>query len=72
VNTCAALRPPPRFALTYELKTVEAIATPIAPPICWLVLISPEASPASDGATCESAAIVTGMNPKANPSAKIK
>ena len=26
---------------------VVAAATPIAPPICWLVLISPEAIPAS-------------------------
>src|SRR5262249_11171460 len=42
------------------------------PPICWLVLISPEASPASEGATWESAAIVTGTNPNASPSAKIR
>ena len=76
VNTCAAVPPLRsvgcRFELTYEVKIVEAIATPIAPPICWLVLISPEASPASDGATWESAAIVTGTNPNARPSAKIR
>ena len=53
-------------------KIVEAIAIPIAPPICWFVLISPEASPASCGATLESAAIVTGTNPNASPSAKIR
>ena len=27
---------------------VVAAATPIAPPICWLVLIRPDATPASD------------------------
>jgi len=31
------------------VATVGASATPIAPPICWLVLISPEAMPASAG-----------------------
>ena len=30
---------------------VVVIASPIAPPICWLVLISPEARPESAGLT---------------------
>ena len=33
------------------MKIVEARATPIAPPICWFVLIKPDANPASSGAT---------------------
>jgi hypothetical protein len=37
--------------------TVAAIvvmtATPIAPPICWVVLISPDATPASAGFECD-------------------
>ena len=55
-----------------EVKIVEARATPIAPPICWFVLISPDASPASCGEIWASAAIVTGTNPKASPSAKVR
>ncbi len=31
------------------MKIVEAMAVPIAPPICWLVLMRPDASPASCG-----------------------
>ena len=41
--------------------TIETIATPIAPPTCCAVLISPDASPASCGSTPASAAIETGM-----------
>ena len=47
---------------------VVAAATPIAPPICWLVLINPEAIPASAGRTQVSAPIATGMKTKASPS----
>jgi hypothetical protein len=54
-----------------EVKIVEATATPIAPPICWFVLISPEASPASRSETWANAAIVTGTKAKASPSAKV-
>ena len=44
-----------------------ATATPIAPPICWLVLISPEATPASAWLTPVSAPIVIGTNASASP-----
>ena len=46
---------------------VVAAATPIAPPICWVVLIRPEAMPASAGRTPASAPIVIGMNASAIP-----
>ena len=47
---------------------VVAAATPTAPPICWLVLISPEAIPASAGRTPVSAPIDIGMKTMASPS----
>ena len=46
------------------VDTVVRIATPSAPPICWLVLMSPDARPASWGGTPASAAIETGTNEK--------
>ena len=49
------------------VDTVVRMATPSAPPICWLVLMSPEASPASRGGTPARAAIETGTNEKPSP-----
>ena len=49
------------------LATVARIARPSAPPTCWEVLISPEASPASCGSVPVTAAIVTGTNDEAEP-----
>ena len=56
-----------RSALVCVNATVEATATPSAPPICCVVLISPDARPASCGATPASAAIDSGMNENARP-----
>ena len=42
-------------------------ASPTEPPICRLVLISPEATPASAGWTPVRLAIVTGTNENASP-----
>jgi hypothetical protein len=47
--------------------TVEAIATPIAPPICWEVLSSPEATPPSWAATPARAPIDYGMKASVQP-----
>ena len=47
--------------------TLEAIAIPIAPPSCWEVFSSPDASPAWCSATPASAAIEIGMNENAVP-----
>ena len=55
-----------------EMKIVEATATPIAPPICWFVLIRPDASPASCSLTWASAAMVTGTNANASPHANVR
>ena len=46
---------------------VVAAATPIAPPICWLVLISPDATPASLWLTPVSAPIDIGTKASASP-----
>jgi len=54
--------------LKWLRETDETTATPIAPPICCAVLISPDARPASSRSTPASAAIETGM--KANGIAK--
>ena len=47
---------------------VVTSATPIAPPICWFVLISPEATPASADETPVRAPIDIGTKASANPS----
>ena len=47
--------------------TVDATATPIAPPSCCDVFNRPEARPASRSATPARAAIETGMNANAVP-----
>ena len=49
------------------VATVVATATPIAPPTCWVVLISPDATPASAGRTPVSAPIDIGTNASARP-----
>jgi hypothetical protein len=46
---------------------VLTAARPIAPPICRLVLTSPEATPASERSTPVRLAIVTGTNEKPIP-----
>ena len=51
------------------LAIVARIASPSAPPICWEVLIRPDASPASCGLVPVTAAIVTDTNANPNPRA---
>src|SRR5215216_1685245 len=51
------------------LATVARIARPSAPPICWDVLISPEAKPASCGSTPLTAATVIETNARPRPTA---
>jgi len=60
---------PPAAAITSsvrELAIETRMARPSAPPICWDVLISPDARPDSAFETPLTAAIVMGT--KANPS----
>ena len=54
-------------AFVWLAATLEAIAIPIAPPSCWDVLSSPDASPARRSSTPASAAIEIGMNANAVP-----
>src|SRR5256886_12876983 len=49
------------------VDTVVRIASPIPPPICWLVVISPDARPASLLVTPLSAAMDTGTNENPRP-----
>ena len=51
------------------LAIVASTARPSAPPICWEVLMSPDASPESSGEMPLTAAIVTGTNAKPSPNA---
>ena len=51
---------------------VVAAATPIAPPICWFVLIKPDAIPASAGRTPVSAPIDIGTKASASPTPLIR
>src|SRR2546430_12044085 len=55
------IRRPPRSTL-FPYTTLFRSARPIAPPIWRLVLIRPEATPASARCTPERLAIVTGTN----------
>src|SRR5436190_22014774 len=50
VNAAGAVEPAAVRVLKWLAATVDAIATPIAPPICWLVLSRPEGRPASGSA----------------------
>ena len=67
--SAAALRCPPRFVAVVEVATADSAAMPSAPPICWEVLIRPEARPASEGLTPASAAIEIGTNENPMPTA---
>ncbi len=67
VSACAWLSPCLSRCSVRVVKTVESKATPSAPPICCEVLISPDARPASCGATPASAAIDIGTNEKPRP-----
>ena len=60
VSATFAVLPSPVRVLKCVAATVDAIATPIAPPSCCEVLSSPEASPASRSETPARPAIETG------------
>ena len=72
VNAAGAAEPAAVSVLKWPAATVDAIATPIAPPICCVVLSRPEARPASCSATPASPAIEIGMNAKAVPAPATK
>jgi hypothetical protein len=72
VNASGGGSPASSSEVARDVKIVAATATAMAPPICWLVLSRPEASPAWWGATPAKAAIVTGMNEKTIPTAKVR
>ena len=52
-----------------EVAIADSAAIPSAPPTCCDVLMSPDASPASDGLTPARAAIEIGTNEKPIPTA---
>ena len=54
-------------SLVRLLAIVARIARPSAPPICWAVLTSPDARPASCGRVPVTAAIVTGTKDRPRP-----
>ena len=49
------------------VNTVESTATPSTPPISRIVLVAPEACPASSGRTEDSTALAAGANTSAMP-----
>src|SRR3954452_22004127 len=55
-------------AETCAKNTVPAAATPTAPPSCWAVPNTPDASPASSRPTAESTTLTSGMTRKPSPS----
>jgi len=61
VAACAGECPDASSVVVCVNATVATIATPSAPPICCVALISPDASPACCGSTPASAAIDIGM-----------
>src|SRR6266536_3320555 len=67
VSAALVASPPASSVFTCVAATVEAIATPIAPPSCCEVLSRPEASPASRSATPARPPIEIGMKLKAPP-----
>src|SRR5258708_39489547 len=68
VRAIEALCTPAWSALWVRLLAIVArIASPSAPPICRVVLFSPEARPASRGSVLVTAAIVTGTNENPSP-----
>jgi hypothetical protein len=72
VSAALVASPPASRVLRCVAATVEAIATPIAPPSCWEVLSRPEATPASRSATPVRPAIEIGMKLKAPPAPTTK
>jgi hypothetical protein len=58
--------------LVWLAAILEAIAIPIAPPTCWLVFSSPDASPARCSSTPAKPAIEIGMNANAVPAPATK
>ena len=70
VRATAWLRSPAaKTSSVRPLAIVARTASPSAPPTCWLVLMSPEARPASSGRVPVTAAIVEGTNAKPRPTA---
>ncbi|MEJ7716026.1 MAG: MBL fold metallo-hydrolase [Thermoleophilaceae bacterium] len=70
VSATVRTRSPSSNALEVaELATVAVIARPSAPPTCWLVLMSPEARPASEGSVPVTAAMVEVTKAKPSPTA---
>src|SRR5215472_18305556 len=67
VSAAAAAWPWLTRTREWVAATVDATATPIAPPMYWEVLSSPEAIPASRSVTPARAPIDTGMNAKTAP-----
>ena len=70
-SVSAVARPTPSDTaeLVAPLATATRIARPRAPPTCWAVFTSPDASPAWSGRIPVTAAIVTGTNAKPSPMA---
>ena len=62
VRPCA-----PMNLVVAETAIVERTATPRAPPICCVVVIKPDATPASSWATPLIAPMVTGTNERPRP-----
>ena len=67
-----AARKPSVALPVVEVATAVRAAMPTAPPICWEVLIRPEARPASEGYTPASAAIEIGTIVKPIPTATMR
>jgi hypothetical protein len=67
VSAAGTALPARASAWVWLAATLEAMAIPIAPPSCWEVFSSPDASPAWRSATPASPAIETGMNANAVP-----
>src|SRR5207248_2642569 len=67
VSAAGTVCPACSSASVWVAATLEAIAIPIAPPRFWLVLSSPDASPARCSSTPARPAIEIGMNANAVP-----
>jgi hypothetical protein len=69
----AAAAPAPLASCVWTLfatavqATVPMAARPIAPPICWPTLSTPEAAPCSSLRTCETTMSVIGTNMSPSP-----
>src|SRR3954465_9765272 len=71
VSATGSGEPAPSAFATRVADTVLRIARPSEPPTCWVVFSSPEASPASAGATPFVAEIVIGTNDIPNPAPRM-